>query len=118
MNNFSVIYRILKYLESTLDTGEVDRKVFNSKTFGVSENRFYPLEDKNQGNDLQMKIVLLINTLNRGGAERICVNLANRFAESPFESLPDAVVEMTAVWKLVLKNLTGKSNPPCQDAAR
>ena len=33
-------------------------------------------------------------------------------------SIPDAVVEMTAVWKLVLKNLTGKSNPPCRDAAR
>ena len=44
---------------------------------------------------------------------RILIALANRFVESPFESLPDAVVEMTAVWKLVLKNLTGKSNPPC-----
>lgn len=43
MNNFNVIYKILKYLESTLDTGEVDRRIFNSKTFGVSENRFYAL---------------------------------------------------------------------------
>ena len=43
MNNFNVIYKILKYLESTLDTGEVDRRIFNSKAFGVSENRFYAL---------------------------------------------------------------------------
>lgn len=44
---------------------------------------------------------------------RILIALANRFAESTFESIPDTVVEMTAVWKLVLKNLSGKSNPPC-----
>ena len=49
---------------------------------------------------------------------RILIALANRFVESPFEFLPDAVVEMTAVWRLVLKKLTGKSNPPCRDAAR
>ena len=47
---------------------------------------------------------------------RILIAMANRFVESPFESLPDAVVEMTAVWKLVLKKLTGKSNPPCRVA--
>lgn len=47
---------------------------------------------------------------------RILIALANRFVESPFESIPDAVAEMTAVWKLVLKNPTGKSNPPCREA--
>ena len=43
---------------------------------------------------------------------RILIALANAFAATPFESLPDAVVEMTAVWKLVLRRPTGKSNPP------
>lgn len=47
---------------------------------------------------------------------RILIALANKFVEPPFESLPDTVVEMTAVWKLVLKNPTGKSNPPCRGA--
>ena len=43
---------------------------------------------------------------------RILLAMANAFSDEPFESLPDAVVEMTAVWKLVLNNMTGKSNPP------
>lgn len=47
---------------------------------------------------------------------RILIALANKFAESPFESIPDTVVEMTAVWKLVLKNPAGKSNPPRRKA--
>lgn len=42
---------------------------------------------------------------------RILLAMANVFSEEPFEFLPDAVVEMTAVWKLVLNNVTGKSNP-------
>lgn len=68
---------------------------------------------------------LYVSVAGEGSMEQICepeekrrilIALANRFVESPFESLPDAVVEMTAVWKLVLKNLTGKSNPPCRNA--
>ena len=43
---------------------------------------------------------------------RVLLAMANAFSEEPFESLPDAVVEMTAVWKLVLNGVTGKSNPP------
>ena len=43
---------------------------------------------------------------------RILIAMANRFATTPFESIPDAVVDMTAVWKLVLLHPTGKSNPP------
>ena len=43
---------------------------------------------------------------------RILLAMANAFSDEPFESLPDAVVEMTAVWKLVLNSVTGKSNPP------
>ena len=43
---------------------------------------------------------------------RVLLAMANAFSEEPFESLPDAVVEMTAVWKLVLHGVTGKSNPP------
>ena len=49
-----------------------------------------------------------------GAAEkrRVLLAMANAFSDEPFESLPDAVVEMTAVWKLVLNSVTGKSNPP------
>ena len=43
---------------------------------------------------------------------RVLLAMANAFSDEPFDSLPDAVVEMTAVWKLVLDNVTGKSNPP------
>jgi len=43
---------------------------------------------------------------------RVLLAMANAFSDEPFESLPDAVVEMTAVWKLVLHDVTGKSNPP------
>ena len=43
---------------------------------------------------------------------RILLAMANAFSDEPFESLPDVVVEMTAVWKLVLHGVTGKSNPP------
>ena len=43
---------------------------------------------------------------------RVLLAMANAFSDEPFDSLPDAVVEMTAVWKLVLNGVTGKSNPP------
>ena len=43
---------------------------------------------------------------------RVLLEMANAFSDEPFEFLPDAVVEMTAVWKLVLHGVTGKSNPP------
>jgi len=43
---------------------------------------------------------------------RVLLAMANAFSDEPFESIPDAVVEMTAVWKLVLNSVTGKSNPP------
>lgn len=43
---------------------------------------------------------------------RVLLEMANAFSDEPFESLPDVVVEMTAVWKLVLNSVTGKSNPP------
>ena len=43
---------------------------------------------------------------------RVLLAMANAFSDEPFDSLPDAVVEMTAVWKLVLNTVTGKSNPP------
>jgi len=43
---------------------------------------------------------------------RVLLAMANAFSDEPFDSLPDAVVEMTAVWKLVLNRVTGKSNPP------
>ena len=43
---------------------------------------------------------------------RILLAMANAFSDEPFDSLPDAVVEMTALWKLVPNSVTGKSNPP------
>ena len=44
--------------------------------------------------------------------QRVLLAMANAFSDEPFDSLPDAVVEMTAVWKLVLNSVTGKTNPP------
>ena len=43
---------------------------------------------------------------------RVLLAMANAFSDEPFDSIPDAVMEMTAVWKLVLRSATGKSNPP------
>ena len=43
---------------------------------------------------------------------RVLLAMANAFTTEPFDYLPDAVVEMTAVWRLELSTLTGKSNPP------
>ena len=43
---------------------------------------------------------------------RVLLAMANAFSDEPIESVPDAVVERTAVWKLVLHGVTGKSNPP------
>ena len=43
---------------------------------------------------------------------RVLLAMANAFSTEPFDYLPDAVVEMTAVWRLELSSLTGKSNPP------
>ena len=43
---------------------------------------------------------------------RVLLAMANAFSDESFDSLPDAVVEMTAVWKLVLNSVTGKTNPP------
>ena len=43
---------------------------------------------------------------------RVLLAMANAFSDEPVESVPDAVVERTAVWKLVLHGMTGKSNPP------
>jgi len=43
---------------------------------------------------------------------RVLLAMANAFSDDPFDSIPDAVVEMTAVWKLVLNGVTGKTNPP------
>ena len=49
---------------------------------------------------------------------RILVAMANAFSDEPFESIPDVVTEMTAVWKLVLNSVTGKSNPPLMQSER
>ena len=43
---------------------------------------------------------------------RVLLAMANAFSDEPIESITDAVVERTAVWKLVLHGVTGKSNPP------
>lgn len=41
MDNFKVIYRILKYIEVCMDYAEFDEEHFTAKHFGVSEDRFY-----------------------------------------------------------------------------
>lgn len=41
MDNFKVIYSILKYIEACMDYAEFDEEHFTAKHFGVSEDRFY-----------------------------------------------------------------------------
>lgn len=36
-----------------------------------------------------------------------------KFFPTPMDTLPDAMIQAVGVWKLVLRNPTGKSNPPC-----
>ena len=40
MNNFKVIYRILKYLEAAMDADELLVEAFTSKVLGVTEARW------------------------------------------------------------------------------
>ena len=49
---------------------------------------------------------------------RILLAMANAFSDEPFDSLPDAVVETTAVWKLILNKVIGKSNPPLSPSGK
>lgn len=39
MDNFRVIYKILKYLEAAMDYDEIDPERLSAETLGVSENR-------------------------------------------------------------------------------
>lgn len=36
-----------------------------------------------------------------------------KFFQTPMDTLPDAMIQAVGVRKLVLRNPTGKSNPPC-----
>lgn len=36
-----------------------------------------------------------------------------KFFPTPMDALPDAMIQSVGVWKLILRNPTGKSNPPC-----
>ncbi len=36
-----------------------------------------------------------------------------KFFPTPMDTLPDAMIQAVGVWKLILRNPTGKSNPPC-----
>ena len=40
MDNFKVIYKILKVLESAMDCDEVDRSLLKAENFKITENRF------------------------------------------------------------------------------
>ena len=43
MDNFKVIYKILKLLEKYMDCDEIDVNDFTPERFDVSENRFYSI---------------------------------------------------------------------------
>lgn len=43
MNDFKIIYRILKYLRDSMDFEEFDSESFTAETFGTNENRFNAL---------------------------------------------------------------------------
>ena len=40
MDNFIVIFKILKVLESAMDCDEVDRSLLKAENFKITENRF------------------------------------------------------------------------------
>lgn len=40
MDNFKVIYKILKVLESAMDCDEVDRSLLKAENYKITENRF------------------------------------------------------------------------------
>ena len=43
MDDFRIIYRILKYLRDSMDYEEFDSESFNAVTFGTNNNRFNAL---------------------------------------------------------------------------
>ena len=43
MDNFKIIYKILRYLESTMDYDEIDADMFRANHFKVSEERWVRL---------------------------------------------------------------------------
>ena len=96
-NNMSVLAQISSWIP--------DRIADNfAKKYKIQTRSFSPFSHV-----LAMVYAHLAHSLSR-----ILIAIANKFATTPFESLPDAVVEMTAVWKLVLSHPTGKSNPPLE----
>lgn len=40
MNNFNIIYKILKYLETAMDYDEVDMDFISPERLGISQNRW------------------------------------------------------------------------------
>ena len=40
MNNFNIIYKILKYLETAMDYDEADMNFISAEKFGISQNRW------------------------------------------------------------------------------
>lgn len=40
MDNFKVIYKILKVLENAMDCDEIDKSLLKAENFKISENRF------------------------------------------------------------------------------
>lgn len=43
MDDFRIIYRILKYLNASMDFEEFDSEGFTAERFGTNQNRFYAL---------------------------------------------------------------------------
>lgn len=43
MEDFRIIYRILNFLQQSMDFEEFDREGFNAQRFGTNENRFHAL---------------------------------------------------------------------------
>lgn len=43
MDNFRVIYKVLRYLESVLDTGAADEERLRGAAYGITEERFKAL---------------------------------------------------------------------------
>lgn len=83
MDNFRVIYKILKYLEAALDCGEADPEAFSSARLKVSDERIEQLliMMQDEGYICGLVVVKTLGDNRRHIAEPICPSITIRGLE-------------------------------------
>ena len=83
MDNFRVIYKILKYLESSMDCGEIDPEAFSAARLKVSEERIEQLliMMQDEGYIRDLVVVKTLGDNKRHIAEPICPSITIRGLE-------------------------------------